>query len=252
MPQITLSAKRLQRNFGARRAVKDVDIELSRGEVLGLLGQNGAGKSTIMQMLAGTLAPTAGSIAIGGFNLSADPTAAKAQLGYLPENPPLYLDMSVDDYLTFAAKLRRTAHPRQAVDRAKTRCGLADIGKRPIGQLSKGYRQRVGIAQAIVHNPQVLILDEPGSGLDPLQIREIRKLIRELGNECSVIFSTHNLAEVESLCDKLLILRAGEIVYSGRGDELHAAGSLEETFIRLTAAEAQDSASTPHPARQTA
>jgi len=237
MPQPTLSAQHLRRDFGARHAVKDVEIELNRGEVLGLLGQNGAGKSTIMQMLAGTLAPTAGSIAVGGYSLSADPTAAKAHLGYLPEHPPLYLEMSVDDYLTFAAKLRRAEHPPQAVARAKSRCGLADIGQRPIGQLSKGYRQRVGIAQAIVHNPQVLILDEPGSGLDPLQIREIRKLIRELGDECSVIFSTHNLAEVESLCDRLLILRAGEIVFSGRGDELHAPGELEETFIRLTGAE---------------
>jgi ABC-2 type transport system ATP-binding protein len=233
MLQPTLSAKQLSRNFGARRAVRNVDIELNRGEVLGLLGQNGAGKSTIMQMLSGTLAPTAGNIDIGGISLAANPKAAKMQLGYLPEYPPLYLDMRVDDYLDFAAKLHRLEHPPQAVAQAKSRCGLAEMGKRLIGQLSKGYRQRVGIAQAIIHSPHVLILDEPTSGLDPLQIREIRKLIRELGDEHSVIISTHNLPEVESLCDSLLILRAGEVVFSGHGNDLPAPGELEETFVRL-------------------
>jgi ABC-2 type transport system ATP-binding protein len=233
MPQPTLRAKQLSRNFGARHAVKNVDIELNRGEVLGLLGLNGAGKSTLMQMLAGTLAPTAGSIEIGGISLAVNPKAAKMQLGYLPEYPPLYPDMRVDDYLVFAAKLHRLKNPLQALAQAKARCGLGEMGKRLIGQLSKGYRQRVGIAQAIIHNPRVLILDEPTSGLDPLQIHEIRKLIRELGDARSVIVSTHNLPEVESLCDSLLILRAGEIVFSGRGDSLPAPGELEEIFVRM-------------------
>lgn len=238
MPQTTLSATHLSRDFGARRAVRDISVELRRGEVLGLLGQNGAGKSTVMQMLAGTLAPSAGSVSIGGIGLADDPTAAKALLGYLPEHPPLYPEMRVDDYLGFAAKLRKVADPTAAATRAKERCGLAEEGRRLIGRLSKGYRQRVGIAQAIVHHPQILILDEPGSGLDPLQLREIRKLIRELGDECSVIFSSHTLAEVESLCDRLLILRAGECVFSGRSGELCEPGGLEAAFVRLTGTEA--------------
>jgi ABC-2 type transport system ATP-binding protein len=239
MSQTTLSASHLSRNFGARRAVQDISIELRRGEVLGLLGQNGAGKSTVMQMLAGTLAPSSGSIAIGGIDLAGTPAAAKALLGYLPEHPPLYPEMRVDDYLAFAAKLRKVADPAAAATRAKERCGLAGEGRRLIGRLSKGYRQRIGIAQAIVHNPQVLILDEPGSGLDPLQLREIRKLIRELGDECSVIFSSHTLAEVESLCDRLLVLKAGECVFSGLSGELSAEpGGLEAAFVRLTGTEA--------------
>lgn len=238
MPQTTLSARHLSRDFGARHAVRDISVELRRGEVLGLLGQNGAGKSTVMQMLAGTLAPSTGEIAIGGIGLAENPVAAKALLGYLPEHPPLYPEMRVDDYLLFAAKLRKAADPTAAAARAKERCGLAEEGRRLIGRLSKGYRQRVGIAQAIVHDPQVLILDEPGSGLDPLQLRDIRKLIRELGDECSVIFSSHTLAEAESLCDRLLVLKAGECVFSGPSNELSAEpGGLEAAFVRLTCTE---------------
>jgi len=237
MPQTALSAIRLCRRFGAHRAVRDIDIELKQGEVLGLLGQNGAGKSTVMQMLAGTLAPSAGEVFIEGISLAASPVAAKAHLGYLPEQPPLYVDMRVDAYLTLAARLRRVSDPQAAATRAATRCGLTGCGEQIIGRLSKGYRQRVGIAQAIVHRPRVLILDEPGGGLDPLQLREMRTLIRELAAECSVIFSTHFLSEAVALCDRLLILRAGESVFSGHSDELGAPDDLEETFIRLTSAE---------------
>lgn len=236
MPQTALSAIRLCRHFGARRAVRDIDIELKQGEVLGLLGQNGAGKSTVMQMLAGTLAPSGGEIFIEGISLAANPAAAKAHLGYLPEQPPLYVDMRVDAYLTLAARLRRATDPQAAAARAAARCGLADSGEQIIGRLSKGYRQRVGIAQAIVHRPRVLILDEPGGGLDPLQLREMRALIRELAAECSVIFSTHFLSEAVALCDRLLILRAGESVFSGHSAELGTPDDLEETFIRLTSA----------------
>lgn len=215
-----LSAKHLSRDFASRHAAIDVNIELEQGEVLGLLGQNGAGKSTVMQMLAGVLAPTRGAIEICGIDLAGDARTAKMLIGYLPEQPPLYLDMSVDDFLVFAAKLRRTPSPVDAVARAKTRCGLADVGKRLLAHLSKGYRQRVGIAQAIVHNPRVVILDEPTAGLDPVQIREIHKLIRELGDESSVILSTHILGEADALCDHIHILREGKIVFSGRGAEL--------------------------------
>jgi ABC-2 type transport system ATP-binding protein len=189
---------------------------LNRGEVLGFLGPNGAGKTTTMQMLTGNLAPTEGQISICGIDLLARPTAAKARIGYLPENPPLYRELTVDEYLDLAVKLHRVAKPqrRDAVARAKERCGLGDVGRKLIGTLSKGYQQRVGIAQAIAHEPDVVILDEPTVGLDPNQIRDIRALIRELGGSHSVILSTHILPEVEAICDRVQIMHHGSIVYS--------------------------------------
>ncbi|MBI1395439.1 MAG: ATP-binding cassette domain-containing protein [Betaproteobacteria bacterium] len=212
----TLSAVNLVRNFGTRHAVEGVSITLNRGEVLGLLGPNGAGKTTTMQMVTGNLAPTAGEIRICGLDLLEEPTRAKMRVGYLPETPPLYRDFSVDEYLELAARLHRLPRTRtaEAVARAKKRCGLADMGNRLIGTLSKGYQQRVGIAQAIVHDPDVVVLDEPTVGLDPNQIREIRTLIRELAAEHSVILSTHILPEVESVCDRVQILNAGRVVYT--------------------------------------
>ena len=212
----TLCARGLTRAFGTHAAVDDVDLELKRGEVLGFLGPNGAGKTTTMQMLTGNLAPTRGSISICGIDLLERPTAAKARIGYLPEIPPLYRELSVDEYLLLAARLHRVTRParRNAVEHAKQRCGLAGVGRRLIGTLSKGYQQRVGLAQAIVHDPDVLILDEPTVGLDPNQIREIRDLIRELGGKHSVILSTHILPEVETVCDRVQILHHGRLVYS--------------------------------------
>ena len=240
MPDITVSANALSRSYGARLAVRDVSFELRQGEVLGLLGPNGAGKTTTLQMLAGCLAPSTGGIEICGIDLLEQPLEAKALLGYLPETPPLYRELTVDEYLRLAARLRRVAKTAiaGAVERAKQRCGLAEVGKRLIGSLSKGYRQRVGIAQAIVHNPRVVILDEPTVGLDPLQIREIRSLIRELGGEHSVILSTHILPEVESVCDRIQIMHQGQLVFGGDMAQLKQAcpeqASLEEVFIRLT------------------
>jgi ABC-2 type transport system ATP-binding protein len=196
--------------------VRDVSLELARGEVLGLLGPNGAGKTTTMQMVTGNLAPSAGEIRICGIDLLERPTEAKARIGYLPETPPLYRDMAVDEYLELAARLHRIPRgaARQAVSRAKQRCGLAEIGGRLIGTLSKGYQQRVGIAQAIVHEPDVVVLDEPTVGLDPNQIREIRALVRDLADGHSVILSTHILPEVETVCDRVQILNQGVVVYS--------------------------------------
>ncbi|MFA7239633.1 MAG: ABC transporter ATP-binding protein [Sulfuricellaceae bacterium] len=237
MPPPTLSAKHLGRDFASRHAAIDIAIELAQGEVLGLLGQNGAGKSTVMQMLAGVLAPTRGFVEICGVDLAMDAKAAKMHLGYLPEQPPLYTDMSVDDYLLFAAQLRRIPKPAAAAARAKARCGLNDAGQRLIAHLSKGLRQRVGIAQAIVHEPRVMILDEPTAGLDPVQIREVRKLIRELGDQSSVILSTHILEEAETLCDRIHILRDGKIVFSGRGAELAAQHGAELAFLHLSGEE---------------
>ena len=173
----------LYRDYGSRCAVNKLSFELGRGEILGLLGPNGAGKTSTLQMLSGNLAPSAGRIRIAGVDLLDEPLAAKAAIGYLPEQPPLYTDLSVDEYLLYAAALHRLpkAGRRKAVDAARERCGLKDVGRRIIGNLSKGYQQRVGIAQAILHVPAVVILDEPTVGLDPIQIREIRELIRELG-----------------------------------------------------------------------
>jgi ABC-2 type transport system ATP-binding protein len=212
----TISARALTRRFGAHTAVRAIDLELKRGEVLGFLGPNGAGKTTTMQMLTGNLAPSEGEVSICGVDLLADPTAAKAKIGYLPEHPPLYRDLTVDEYLTFAMKLHRVPKPRRAesIARAKSACGLSEVGRKLIGTLSKGYQQRVGIAQAIVHDPDVLILDEPTAGLDPNQIREIRLLVRALGGTRSVILSTHILSEVEAICDRVQIMDHGSIVYS--------------------------------------
>src|SRR6185369_14248673 len=219
--EITVSAQGLSRNFGAHTAVAGLSLELKRGEILGFLGPNGAGKTTTMQMLTGNLAPTAGAIRICGIDLFDEPTAAKARIGYLPETPPLYRELTVREYIDLAARLHRVPKSKRggAVADALARCGLADVAKTLIGTLSKGYQQRVGIAQAIVHAPDIVILDEPTVGLDPNQIREIRGLIRELGGAHSVILSTHILPEVETVCDRVQIMHHGSIVY---GDTIAA------------------------------
>ena len=212
----TLYAQGLTRSFGAHRAVDAVSIELKRGEILGFLGPNGAGKTTTMRMLTGNLAPSSGSVAICGVDLLERPVAAKLRMGYLPEHPPLYRELTVSEYIELAARLHRVNRGvlRQATSDAIARCGLNEVARRVIGTLSKGYQQRVGIAQAIVHQPDVVILDEPTVGLDPNQIREIRALIRELGAQHSVILSTHILPEVESVCDRVQILHHGVTVFS--------------------------------------
>ena len=238
----TLSAHNLTRFHGNRSVVTDVSLELHRGEVLGLLGHNGAGKSTTLQMLAGAMTPNSGHVEVCEFNLSKQPALGKACLGFLPEQPPLYKDMRVDDYLTFAAKLHRVlpAQLTEYLNLAKQRCGLTDCGKKLIGTLSKGYQQRVGIAQAIIHQPAVVILDEPTVGLDPTQIRDIRELIRELGNNSSVILSTHLLHEVENICDRALILQQGKVIFNDTTDELRRHSDIESSFIRLTANQATE------------
>jgi len=213
--EITVSAQGLSRRFGAHAAVERVSIELKRGEILGFLGPNGAGKTTTMQMLTGNLAPSSGAVSICGVDLFEHPVAAKARIGYLPETPPLYRELTVREYVDLAARLHRVAKPARAaaVDDALVRCGLTEVALKLIGTLSKGYQQRVGIAQAIVHRPDVVILDEPTIGLDPIQVREIRTLIRELGAHHSVILSTHILPEVESVCDRVQILHLGTTVF---------------------------------------
>lgn len=237
---VTLSAQHLTRFHGRRCVVDDVSFVLRRGEVLGLLGPNGAGKSTTLQMLAGVLPPGAGTVEICGLSLAQRPQLAKSCLGYLPEQPPLYRDMRVDDYLRFAARLHRVAPDRLAeqLQRVKQRCSLLDCGHRPVGTLSKGYQQRVGIAQAIIHQPPVVILDEPTVGLDPAQMREVRDLIRALASEGSVILSTHLLGEAEQVCDRALILRQGKLVFDGRIDDLRQHRDIEVGFLQLSAEQA--------------
>ena len=206
----------LYRYYDHRCAVENLNFELHRGEILGFLGPNGAGKTTTMQMLAGNLAPSAGQILINGVDLLDQPRRAKSAIGYLPEQPPLYPDFTVDEYLDYCARLNRVprSQVRAARASAKERCGLKDMGARLIGNLSKGYRQRVGIAQAIIHAPRVVILDEPTVGLDPIQIREIRALITELGREHGVILSTHILPEVQSVCSRVQIIHRGRLVFN--------------------------------------
>lgn len=211
-----LTVKHLSRYYSALTAVNNISFHLQRGEVLGFLGPNGAGKSSTMQMITGNLAPSAGQINVCGLDLLDNAKKAKAHIGYLPEQPPLYRELSVNEYLRFCAQLNRIEKSKQqaSVDRAKERCGLNEVGKRLINNLSKGYQQRVGIAQAIIHNPAIVVLDEPTVGLDPIQIRQIRTLIRELAQEHGVILSTHILPEVQMTCDRVQIINHGQLVYS--------------------------------------
>ncbi|MBX3631179.1 MAG: ATP-binding cassette domain-containing protein [Nitrosomonas sp.] len=239
---LTLSAKHLSRAYNRSFAVHDVTLQLEKGEILGLLGPNGAGKSTTMRMLTGNLAPSSGSIEICGIDLLDNPKSAKAHLGYLPEIPPLYMDMTVDEFLGFVAQLHRIDKKRivHAIEDSKKQCGLTDRGKQLIGTLSKGLQQRIGIAQAIIHEPDIIILDEPTVGLDPNQIREMRQLIRALGRSSSIILSTHILSEVESSCDRVLIMNEGRIVLDQALVELRQKSmDLETIFTELTQIEAK-------------
>jgi ABC-2 type transport system ATP-binding protein len=223
MTEALVQVENLSRYYQNNRAISSLSFSLKAGEVLGFLGPNGAGKSTTMQVISGNLAPSEGEVSIAGHDIIEAPRAAKAHLGYLPEHPPVYREASVDEYLKFCARLHRIAAGQRsaALDRVKQQCGLTTVGERLIGNLSKGYQQRVGIAQAIIHDPPVVILDEPTVGLDPIQIREIRELIRSLGSERSVILSTHILSEVQTTCDRVQIIRAGELIYNASIESLN-------------------------------
>ncbi len=232
-----IEVSHLTKRYGRRPAVEDVSFTVPDGRICGLLGPNGAGKSTIMNILTGCLSATEGQVTVAGHPLPEEADAAKACVGYLPEQPPLYPEMTVQEYLLFAAELKKVpkAQRGEQVQQAARRTGLEEVLPRLIRSLSKGYRQRVGIAQALLGSPQLIILDEPTVGLDPAQVIEIRKLIRELGNSHTVILSSHILSEVQAVCQQILILSKGHLVASGTLQELTAGGkSLEEVFLELT------------------
>lgn len=232
-----LNARNLSKFYGPHAALKNIDITLQRGEILGFLGPNGAGKSTTMKLLSGNLAPHTGHIEIKGIDLLRHPQQAKQHLGYLPENPPLLRELTVKEFLTFCAGLHHIPgkHQTAAVSSVLARCSLESVSRRLIGQLSKGYQQRVGIAQAIIHAPAVVILDEPTSGLDPMQIHEIRSLIRQVATEHSVILSTHTLSEVETLCDRVHIINRGQSVFSDSLPKLNAQRGLASLLVKFVA-----------------
>jgi len=219
----------LQKHFGSHVALAGIDFSIRKGEVVGFLGPNGAGKSTTMKILTGFLSPTGGVARVCGVDVVEDPVEARRRLGYLPEASPVYPDMRVEDYLDFAGQVR--ALPRSeraaAIERALDRCGLMDRRRQVVGTLSKGYKQRVGLAQAMLHQPDILILDEPTSGLDPNQIVDIRKLIREIGERRTVILSTHILSEVQASCDRVLIINKGALVADGPTEEVTAVSTGE-------------------------
>jgi ABC-2 type transport system ATP-binding protein len=229
-----IEAEHLCRYYDRHCAVNDVSFTLNKGEVLGFLGPNGAGKTTTMQMLCGNLAPSSGLIRINGIDLLDQPKLAKKSLGYLPDTPPLYKDLTVQEFLAYCGELHGVAKKRMRQNLAETqeRCGLTEVSRRLIGQLSKGYQQRVGIAQALLHNPDVIVLDEPTVGLDPLQIREIRTLIRELGQDRGIILSTHILPEVQESCTHVQIIHQGRLILHETIEGLNrhmGTGSLEIT-----------------------
>ena len=217
-----IEVNNLSKHFGPKVAVDDLSLSVKKGEVLGFLGPNGAGKSTTMRMITGYLPPTSGSVSVGGADIQDDPNAAKAKIGYLPESAPLYLDMTVSSFLSFTAELRgmRGAAKKAAVDKAIETCFLQKVRHQAIDTLSKGYRHRTCLAQAIIHDPEVLVLDEPTDGLDPNQKDVVRNLIKEMGKTKAIIFSTHILEEVEACCSRAIIIDQGRIVADGTPDEL--------------------------------
>ncbi len=232
-----IEVQNLSKAFGAKLAVNDVSFTVQRGEVLGFLGPNGAGKSTTMRMITGFIPPTAGDVIVGGFNIERDPIAAKRLIGYLPENAPSYTDMTVRGFLNFAAELRgfRGAEKARAVERVVEMCFLGSVLHQSVETLSKGFRHRTCFAQSIIHDPAVLILDEPTDGLDPNQKHEVRTLIRQMGEKKAIIFSTHILEEVEAVCSRAIIIDSGRIVANGTPAELKqkstVAGAVTVRFV---------------------
>jgi ABC-2 type transport system ATP-binding protein len=234
---MSIQVTNLTKVYGAQRAIDGISFALKKGEIVGFLGPNGAGKSTTMKILTGYLKPTEGLAKVSDFDVVNQPMPARRSIGYLPEHNPLYLDMYVSEFLLFSGKLygMSGATLRSRVDEVIAMCGLEVEKRKKISQLSKGYRQRVGLAQSFLHNPEVLILDEPTTGLDPNQIQEIREVIRTAGKDKTVLFSTHIMQEVEALCDRVIIINKGKVVSDSTLETLRGTGnSLEEIFRNLT------------------
>lgn len=234
-----IEVKNLTKAYGSFVAVKGISFKAERGQILGFLGPNGAGKTTTMRIITGYMPATSGTVLIDGLDIFSNSLEARRRIGYLPESPPLYADMRVDGYLRFVAKLRgvKRSQVEAAVDHVVQVCGLSDMAHRICGQLSKGYRQRVGLAQAFIHDPPVLVLDEPTIGLDPRQIHEIRELIRGLAGVRTIVLSTHILPEVSQICDRVVIINDGHIVLEEKLSELPAGASLEDVFLNAIAKE---------------
>jgi len=231
----------LTKRYGDVTAIEDLSFQVEKGEIVGFLGPNGAGKTTTMRIITGFLPSTDGTVSVDGNDIFQKPMEVKKKIGYLPEHPPLYADMTVAGYLKFVSKIKGVARPArgEAIDRVVERCGLKEARKKIIGKLSKGYRQRVGLAQAMIHEPEVLILDEPTIGLDPKQIIEIRELVKSLAGDQTIILSTHILPEVTMICQRCLIIDQGRIVADDYLEALTAQGSLESVFLKLTTEDVQ-------------
>jgi ABC-2 type transport system ATP-binding protein len=234
-----IEVKSLTKAYGSFVAIKDVSFKADRGQILGFLGPNGAGKTTTMRIITGFMPATSGTVLVDGLDIFTQSLEARRRIGYLPESPPLYADMRVDSYLRFVARIRGVARGKidEAVEHATKVCGLDEVAHRICGQLSKGYKQRVGIAQALVHDPPVLVLDEPTIGLDPRQIHEVRDLISGLSGDRTIVLSTHILPEVSQICDKVVIIAYGRVVLEESLKALPAGTSLEEVFLNAVATE---------------
>ena len=221
MNQSIVKVANLSHRYSVQWAVRDINFEISQTGIVGLLGSNGAGKSTIMNIICGVLSQTEGDVYINGINLRKDPVAAKQNIGFLPQKPPLYGDLTVDEYLTYAAQLRQM-DPKEipaALEVAKEKCGITHFSKRLIKNLSGGYQQRVGIAQSIIHNPKLVVMDEPTNGLDPNQILDVRSLIKDIAKDRAVLVSTHILSEVQATCDRIMMIEHGSVVFTGTIDD---------------------------------
>ncbi len=230
-----IKANQLTKTYGPFTALHNVSFEVQTGEIVGFLGANGAGKTTTMRILTGFYQPTSGDAWIAGHSVKDAPMEVKKSIGYLPESPPVYPEMTVESYLGFILELKRTARAdrKDLLDWALQKCGLKERRRSIIGNLSKGYRQRVGLAQAVIHKPPVIILDEPTVGLDPIQIREIRSLIHEFSGSHTVLLSTHILSEVTAVCQRAIIINRGRIVHEQSIKDLSAKKSLEEIFLEV-------------------
>jgi ABC-2 type transport system ATP-binding protein len=231
-----IEAKGLSKFFGPFVAIQDITFSIPEGQIVAFLGPNGAGKSTTMKILTGFMAASKGTAAIAGLDIQTDRIEASKKLGYLPENGPLYLDMTPGELLRFFGYARglQEEHLQDRIEWVTEQCALHEVSEKPIGKLSRGYRQRVGLAQALLHDPDVLIMDEPTAGLDPNQIRDFRRNLRALGKKKTILVSTHILREVEATADRVLLIHDGKMIFDGSPEELKQGESLEEPFYRMT------------------